>query len=127
MSDKIFRLKMWRFGAFETEEFEVVKRTSKTVVIRIYHEVGDGFRDRFCDTRYNLVSNDYAFYNTKKEVNLAAENVIVNRITYYHERANELLERLKEVCSHRAIDNKGRCTRCTFRVLNPDDYCNGGG
>ena len=124
MTDKIYRLDLWRFGIFKIQAFEVMKRTKKTVILKMYHAPGRK-SDGHYESRYSLVSKDQAFYDTEKEAKLAAENVIVNRMAYYNERVDELLVRLQEVCSHKAIDCNGKCTRCKFRVPNPDDYCNG--
>lgn len=127
MSDTIYRLDLWRFGEFPIKAFEVVSRTPKTVVVKIYHS--DNKKDGYCENRYYLFSGDYAFFDTLGEVNLAAENVIVNRLRYEEERVETLRARLQEVCQHKAITSPaigGRCVRCDFEVLNPEDYCDGG-
>lgn len=126
MTDDIYRLDLWRFGDFKIQTFEVVKRTEKTIVVKMYHAPGRK-SDGYYKSRYSIISKDHAFYDTEKEANFAAENVIVNRMEYYRGQADRLLERLKEVCSHKAIDVKGKCIRCDIYVANPDDYSNGGG
>ena len=61
-------------------------------------------------------SDSYTYYYTKKEAGTATENIIFNRMAYHRERAEELLERLKEVCTHKSIDGQGKCIRCELRV-----------
>lgn len=129
MSEKIYRLNLWRHGTYKIQIFEVVKRTKKTVTIRQYHEVGDGFRDAHSNYRYALRSQDYAFFDTMKNAKRASENLIVNRIACLNERIGELRERLVHVCRHHEITGPmqgNKCTRCDFPVPNPEDYQNGG-
>ena len=130
MIDTIYRLSLWRYGDFKIEGFEVVKKTKKTVIIKVYHNVGDGFREAYCETRYNLKSKEYVFYDTLKEAKHSAENVIANRLAYYNTRVDEIRARLQEVCKHKAITGPSlgnKCVRCDFRVLNPEEYTSGGG
>lgn len=125
--DKIYRLNLWRFGNFKVKEFEVIKKTEKTVVIRMYHNDEDD--GGFSDSRYTLRSREYAFFDNLEDANRAAENVITERLRYEETRVQELRERLQEVCRHRTITspmNGGKCIRCDFKVPNPEDYCNGG-
>lgn len=129
MGDKIYRLNLWRLGNFKIDILEVVKRTDKTVVVRIYHDVGDGFQDAFCENRYALKSNEYTFYDTLKKAKHVATNVIANRLAYYNERAEELQKRLQEVCEHKEITGPlcgNKCVRCDFQVSNPEEYTSGG-
>ena len=84
MADKIYRLDLWRFGDFKVRCFDVVKRTETTVVIKLLNAPGRK-SDGFYESRYSLKSKDHAFYDTEQAANLAAENIIVNRIAYYNE------------------------------------------
>ena len=129
MSDKIYRLDLWRYGEFKIKMFEVVKKTAKTVTIREAHDPGDGFKNAYSEYRFNLKSADYIFYDTMKEAKHAAENAICNRVAYHLERAEELKARLQEVCKHKAINGPllgNKCVRCDFEVPNPEEYCHGG-
>lgn len=126
MSDVIYRIELWRFGNFPIEAFEVAKRTSKTVVVKMYNNpnrMSDGYRE----WRYHLKSGDYIFFDTLKEAKHATENIVANRMQVSIARTAELRKRLQEVCKHKNIDMPSeRCCRCDYRVPNPEDYCDGG-
>ena len=77
------------------------------------------------ESRWHMQSERYTYYYTKKEADTATENIVFNRMAYNRERAEELLERLKEVCDHKSIDGQGKCIRCELRVPNPDSYNSG--
>lgn len=127
MTDLIYRLDLWRFGNFSIETFEVVSRTPQTVVIRVYNNPdrpSEGCRNN----RYKLRSQDYVFLDTLEKANVAAANVVANRMQASISRTAELRERLQEVCEHKAITgpSDGRCIRCNFKVPNPEEYRDGG-
>ena len=79
MADKIYRLDLWRFGDFKVQCFDVVKRTEKTVVIKLLNAPGRK-SDGYYESRYCLKSKDHAVYDTEKAAKHAAEHIIVNRI-----------------------------------------------
>lgn len=128
MSNTIYRLNLWRFGSFKIKEFEVVKKTSRTVVVKMFDS--DGMAGGYYESRYALVSRNYLFFDNLEDANRAAENVITERLRYEESRVDELRIRLQEVCRHKAITSPikgGRCVRCDFAVPNPEDYTSGGG
>jgi len=125
-SDKIYRVNLWRFGTFGIDTFDVVKRTAKSVKIKVVDI--DRFGDHSYTTTHRLSSRDYAFFDTMEDAERAAENVITLRLRYEEDRVEKLRTRLQEVCRHKAITgpSDGRCVRCNFKVPNPDDYRSGG-
>jgi len=124
MPEFIYRIKTWRFGLYPIEKLEVVKKTEKTVVVKIKNAWGQG---ETSEDRYALESRDYQFFDTLKEAEHVAENLVANRMQESITRADKLRERLQEICKHKAINIGGKCIRCDFRVSNPQDYTNGGG
>jgi len=125
MTDTIYRVKIRRYHLCPIEKLEVVRRTAKTVTVILKDFWHKG---KNCESRYSLESQDYLFFDTLKEAENVAENIITNRMQESITETEELRERLQEICKHVAINSPsdGRCCRCDFRVTNPEDYCNGG-
>ena len=127
---KTHRLNLWRFGNYKIDTFDVVKQTAKTVTVRTPYDVGEGFAQTFRDDKYNLLSQDYAFFDTLEKAERVAVRLVSARIEHYEAEVKMLKRRLQEVCPHIAITNPqrdSRCTKCNLAVTNPNDYTAGGG
>lgn len=124
MTDFIYRVKVRSYSLCPIEKLEVVKRTAKqvTVIIEDFWIKGES-----TESRYSLESLDYQFFDTLKEAENVAENIISHRMQESITKTESLRERLQEICKHKGINNSGKCIRCDFRVPNPEEYLGYGG